>query len=430
MMLDYTSLKELARDMQCRVTDLLALAPANDPFYAEMPSRAEAGEWFADCWQRFGFRHGVHLRRTHYTIISQDQPVLKPNGEPYENTENDWKFLGTASLAARYRKLVPVDAFVDRRNPEPLLNARALKRRICQLYVVNREPSFVGDLPNDLVFPNYHLAPLVDEQDYLVEVWVEKSTQNDVLVPLSRRLGFNLVAGVGEMSETAARLAVARAMDAGKPLHIIYISDFDPGGRSMPVALARKVEYIISASEVDVTITLNPLALTPEQTASYRLPRTPIKETERRAAKFEARFGSGATELDALEALHPGELARLVGEEVGRYVDPTLRDRVAQAERELDQHLDAICDRVLERHAVPEFRVRYEAIIEDLAALEQDATATWDLIADDLEQERPPIGIEDVPRPRPASPVDDPLFDSRRSYLSQIDAYRAWQGRS
>jgi hypothetical protein len=356
---------------------------------------------------------------------------LKPNGEPYENTENDWKFLGTASLAARYRKLVPVDAFVDRRNPEPLLNARALKRSIVHLYVFDREPSFGRDLlPNDLTLPHYLLAPLVDEQDYLVEVWVEKSTQNDVLVPLSQRLGFNLVAGVGEMSETAARLAVVRAMDAGKPLHIIYISDFDPGGRSMPVALARKVEYTICASEVDATITLNPLALTPEQAAHYRLPRTPIKDTERRAAKFEARFGNGATELDALEALHPGELARLVEEEVGRYIDPTLTKRVAQAERELDRRLDVIRDRVVDRHAVPEFRERYEAILDDLDALEQDATAKWNLIADDLEQERPPIGIEDVPGPRPASPVDDPLFDSQRSYLSQMDAYRAWQGRS
>ena len=429
MMLDYTGLKALAREMQCRVTDLLALAPANDPFYAEMPRRAEAGEWFAECWQRFGFRHGVHLRRTHYTIISQEQPVLKPNGEPYENTENDWKFLGTASLAARYRKLVPVDAFVDRRNPEPLLNGHA-QRRTCQLHVFDREPSFASDLPNDLVFPNYHLVPLVDEQDYLVEVWVEKSTQNDVLVPLSRRLGFNLVAGVGEMSETAARLAVARAMEAGKPLHIIYISDFDPAGRSMPVALARKVEYIICASEVDATITLNPLALTPEQAAHYRLPRTPIKETEHRAAKFEARFGSGATELDALEALHPGELARLVGEEVGKYVDPTLKERVAQAERDLDRRLDAIRDRVLDRHAVAEFLTRYADILEEIDELEHDATATWERIADDLDQERPAIGIEDVPRPRPPTPVDEPLFDSQRSYLSQIDAYRAWQGRS
>ena len=41
-------------------------------------------------------------------------------------------------------------------------------------------------------------------------------------------------------------------------------------------------------------------------------------------AKFEARFGDGATELDALEALHPGELGRILVQEIERYYDATL----------------------------------------------------------------------------------------------------------
>lgn len=431
MMLDYTGLKELAREMKCRVTDLLALAPGNDPFYADVPARAEAGQWFAECWERFGFRDGVHLRRIHYRLITQPEPILKPNGEPYLNTTNDWKYLGIGSLAARYLKLVPAAAFVDRRNPDPVLHERPRRRRVdCELLVDGEEPDFAW-IPRDLQVPRYELCSFVAEQDYIVELWVEKSTENDVLVPLARRLGCNLVSSVGEQSETAARNAVGRAMDAGKPLRILYISDFDPKGRDMPVSLARKVEFTIMAAQLDVDITLDPIVLTPEQCEHYRLPRAPIeKRGNGHADRFEARFGEGATELDALESLHPGELAQIVEQAVVRYIDPTLGSRVDAAERELERHLDSISDTVLDRYAVPAFQARFEVIRDDLASLEEDAESSWRRIAADLEQEKPPIGPDDVPRPRPASPVDEPLFDSQRSYLSQIDAYRTWQGRS
>ena len=146
-------------------------------------------------------------------------------------------------------------------------------------------------------------------QPFLVEVWVEKSSQGDILVPLARRLGFNLQSGAGETSEVLARDAISRAIEDRRPMRILYISDFDPSGRSMPVALARKIEYWIAELGLDLDITLDPIVLTPAQCEHYGLPRTPLKSTDRRASKFEDRFGSGATELDALEALHPGELA-------------------------------------------------------------------------------------------------------------------------
>jgi hypothetical protein len=66
-----------------------------------------------------------------------------------------------------------------------------------------------------------------------------------------------------------------------------------------------------------------------EQCIEYGLPRTPIKETERRALRFEERFGEGATELDALEALHPGLLREIVLGEVRRYWNPDHDDEVS-----------------------------------------------------------------------------------------------------
>ncbi len=46
------------------------------------------------------------------------------------------------------------------------------------------------------------------------------------------------------------------------------------------------------------------LPLTLDQVQYYQLPRTPIKETERRRGGFEGRYGEDAVELDALEALY------------------------------------------------------------------------------------------------------------------------------
>jgi hypothetical protein len=114
----YEDIKRIAKDSKLKVTDLLALAPQNDPFYAGSAAGVEAAEWFADLWRQFGYTGGVHLRRVHYQLVSQ-KGATKPNGLPYENTENDWTYLCNAGKYARYLRLIDPLAFVDRRNPEP-----------------------------------------------------------------------------------------------------------------------------------------------------------------------------------------------------------------------------------------------------------------------------------------------------------------------
>ena len=58
--------------------------------------------------------------------------------------------------------------------------------------------------------------------------------------------------------------------------------------------------------------------------------------------KFEARYGEGATELDALEALHPGELARIIEREIWRYYDDTLGDEIKAAKDEARSEVDRV----------------------------------------------------------------------------------------
>ena len=92
----------------------------------------------------------------------------------------------------------------------------------------------------------------------------------------------------------------------------------------MPVSIARKIEHILRRDgHDDLDIRLDPLVLTASQVSRYGLPRIPIKDSDQRKGHFEARFGAGATELDALEAIRPGELARIIEERVEVYRSPT-----------------------------------------------------------------------------------------------------------
>jgi hypothetical protein len=93
-----------------------------------------------------------------------------------------------------------------------------------------------------------------------------------------------------------------------KPVRIFYISDFDPSGDNMPIQVARQLEFWRSTYAPESDIKLTPLALTAAQALHYNLPRIPIKDSDLSKAKFEAEYGVGATELDALEALYPGDL--------------------------------------------------------------------------------------------------------------------------
>jgi len=158
----------------------------------------------------------------------------------------------------------------------------------------------------------------------------------------------------------------------------------------------------------------------------------------RQGGLFEA-----AVELDALEALHPGELARLVRERILRFRDPSLWEKVAAARREAEEklataweeYLGPYRDRLEElREKVAAVTARYQARLDELrAALEADLEpyrkelemlqlAVQNAV-DQLDIELPPL-----PEPETVPEDQDWLFDSRRDYFAQLAAYRARRG--
>jgi hypothetical protein len=447
---NHDRIKTLAKERGIKIASLLALAPKNDPFFAGAEAKKRGAQWFVEIWQRFGFADGVHLRRIHYRIVSDKQPTLLPDSKPYENTLECWDFMTESSKHARYLGMVDPAAFVDRRNAEPRIYSASRTAPRPGFYFTDdleswRLPSLDLNLRCDLSLP----APEINGYDYsgdhadhryFLQMWIEKSTMDDVLEPICERYGVDLVTGAGFQSITSVVSMLRERNPLRKPARIFYISDFDPAGEGMPIATARQIEFWLPKYAPGLEIKLHHLALTREQVLQYELPRTPIKESDLRRRGFEQRNGAGAVELDALEAVHPGELAEIVEQAFQRYFDKTLNRRLTKTWHNADSAAKEEWEtEVVEQAAELEsIRTEAEAIAEKYSSQLEPLKRNFEMeiqpLRDQLELLRHAVQAKadeftvDLPaRPEPAESEADEaawLFDSNRDYDAQIDYYR------
>ena len=222
----HADFQRLTEGRQRRLADLVALSPKRDPFCAGSRGQMAKAAWFHGIWQQYVTSAKAHLRRIHYLLVSQVDP-RKADGTPYLNTEACWQQLQEASTYARYGGLVDPRRLEDHRNPEPHLP--------WTWYDDLADPAIVWDenlpqwiLPTiptdlaaylDLAFPEPRLTGYdysVASQGYHLEIWVEKSTMNDVLMPLVRRYGAVLVTSVGFQSVTSAVELITQRMQRSR----------------------------------------------------------------------------------------------------------------------------------------------------------------------------------------------------------------------
>jgi hypothetical protein len=473
---DGNFLRYLAAEHHRPLETLVALAGGGDPFTAGDGYRLRNAQWLVGLWRALDLPAGIHTRRVHYRLVSLATPPQRPDGRPYENTRACSELVGNAVRDAIYLGLLPGGAIVDNKNPAPveflvgpgeparvnLPDAIYSSRELGSYEIRDYELPELPSLPELPTLPMVYLTRPKIAPRYHVEIWCEKSTVNDVLVPLGQRHGVNIATATGEFSATACRNLVDRAEESGRAVRILYVSDFDPSGFGMPVAVARKIEFELQKRNRGyLDIQVRPVALTHEQCTDWNLPRTPTKDTDSRAAGFEDRFGEGATELDALEAIYPGRLAEILTAEIRRYAaDPTLDARVdevaidlgielhrlsrkvasdyepqmqpLEAEREvIAQELDEIHQEF--RHEierlVAEFHEKVRPLWERAAPIWDLAKVVWTAARVSLEAEMPDLDAVEWPVAAIGDEDPDPIFDSRRTYIEQIDRYKAHQGK-
>lgn len=431
-----------------RVGDLLAMSKNSDPFWAGAVMNLKLAKWFVKAWHDMGVASGVHLRRIHYRLVST--PGKNEEGLTYTNTERNWERFQVGSRQARALELVDATAFVDRQNPDPIPPAWA-SIAACD------SPHVRTPLAPEFTLPSISLTSGQTEFDgvpyaagyspddqhdraYYLSLWIEKSTMNEFIEPLCEEFGIELVTLTGRASITASVQLLLRLRNLQKPGRVFYISDFDPAGDNMPVEVARTLEFYRAALTPDVQVSLDQIALTEAQANHFNLPRTPTKELDLSAKKFEKLHGRNATELDALEALHPGELEKLIRAAVRPYTDRTLpkrleeaHDLAADAVREAwqDETEELQEDLASTRRAVDAIAGKYEARVNALQKemqreLRPHATKLKQLeedfagVIDDFDVE-----LDDRPMPEGIAPDESAwLFDSRRVYLEQLEHYK------
>jgi hypothetical protein len=201
--MNYKSIRALSKNLRgdgTKIQTLLAQSYCTDPFYAGVPFRLCNAEWVAKMWHKHINKHGAHIRRIHYLLSST--PRVMPNGRVFENNENCWRMLIGATRDARYLDLIPFDALVDMRNDQPMyfafnpeLDPDEGRRVAASVSGTSIDFTSMG-MPETPSFDISGLGNNAVRQDYVVEVWIEKSTQNDWLIPLCQRRGANLVVGI------------------------------------------------------------------------------------------------------------------------------------------------------------------------------------------------------------------------------------------
>jgi hypothetical protein len=160
---------------------------AIDPFEISTkptPAQKAWAEWFVKITEGIPEGQTFHIRRIHYRTLG----ILKPDGTLYENTTNDAALLARASEYARYLELVDYGRIVDHKN-EGVTVQTIYNPDVVEIDPTIRPKSLTIDEIsnfNDLFnegdgFYNFNFDTQ-SRQPYHLEMWVEKSTLNDVLI--------------------------------------------------------------------------------------------------------------------------------------------------------------------------------------------------------------------------------------------------------
>jgi hypothetical protein len=261
-----------------------------------------------------GFK--LSLRQVYYQLVARG--AIPNNMKSYKN-------LGSLISDARLGGLIDWEAIEDRER-EPW-----------------RHPQFndLADLA-EAALDSYRLPRWAD-QDYYVELWVEKRAQAGTLRRIAEEFHVTMLVNRGYSSQTALYEAAHRfnQRGRGKERVLLYLGDHDPSGEDM----VRDIEDRLALFGV-VRFDVRKIALTWAQIQQYQPPPNPAKLTDSRAAEYIKKHGNDSWELDALP---PSTLMQIMRRELKGLVDKKRMDAVIAQEEKDKERLRAAVGKLVQK---------------------------------------------------------------------------------
>lgn len=225
-----------------------------------------------DDYQRQGY--SLTLRQAYYQLVAR--AII-------ENNERSYKNVGNLINDARLAGLIDWNAIEDRtRNLQRLAH---------------------WDSPKEIIeSASYQYRKNVwENQQYYVEVWVEKEALANVVGRVANELDVPYFCCRGYVSQSEMWSAAQRFRDRqrrGKTVVVIHLGDHDPSG----IDMSRDIEERLILFGVDEDMFLfRRIALNMEQIDLYNPPPNPAKLTDSRCGGYIEKYGYESWELDALE---------------------------------------------------------------------------------------------------------------------------------
>ena len=417
-----SSLRTIIEHAGGSLNDWTVLAAQHDPYRQDTPVNHELGKWFADQLDLHPGPDGRrHLRGLHYALLNSSP--IKPDGKPYRNTEDDWKWLSErASKAARWLGYVPFDSIIDARNDQPII--REHERNTDQPWANFSFDPYVSldamvSFAPDLTLHQFHC-----EQRFQLALFGEKSSLEPIVAPIAETLNADLFLGTGELSDTLLHRMASEGAEDGRKLIVFSLSDFDPSGLQMTVSIARKLQAFRDLLFPELSFEVHQVALTVEQVNALNLPSEPLKDTELRGDRWREAWGREQTEIDSLVELYPDYLEQLILDAAAPYYDDTLAERVHKAKAAWQRKAQKKIAKALERLALDDLEAEAEQVIEDARArLDKIEERARDMMEGvEVENELPPT--PKLPEPNCVGNGSTVLINSDWTWEDQTTALR------
>jgi hypothetical protein len=277
------------------------------------------------------------IRQIHYQLFAnQVEWGGRRGSSTYPNTKSGQQDLIAVAKYGRYDGQISWDAIEDRTRTA----YRPYKFEDVQEYLKNELYYLLKD----------YTRCRVQDQDYYIEVWVEKDALFKIFKKVARPYCIPVVACRGYDSVTYLNSFANNARDAlyrGQTPVVLYFGDLDPSGVNMFEA---SIETLCSEDELcldEDKIIFHRAAITPKVVEIFGLPNDPDagKYKDTRYKKYVERYGRLFVELDSLR---PDVLEDMIRTSIERYLDLKKYQEQVEIERKEQGRLTRIRQRVVD----------------------------------------------------------------------------------